>query len=212
MVFIALAVGLSLVGGLFGLAGVGGVAAGVAIYKKLKRKSENDLAENEHYSVTEELSSSPQESPFNSPLYSSCKLSNRESMSTTSSTYNETEFNESRSIERRSGRCNVVNKSSICPNLQCLVFPSFGDALPSDAAKKKSTGFLAGVGNDMKVIQRLINEDKKKSLAEVIMMCHFQQMSVQQCKSRIEKWMGDIITNIKSKEGCKLHVVCATAR
>ena len=205
MVFVALAVGLSIAGGSVIAVGVGVVAAGVAVYKKLKRKSDLEK-ENDHYSVNQELYLTPEVSPFNSPATSNHSV--RESMSTPSS-HNEAEFNVSRSVERRSGRCNVVNMSGTCPNLRCLVFPSFGDALPSDAAKKKSTAFLAGVGDDMKVIQRLIKEDKNKSLDEVRMMCHFQQMNVQQCKSLIEDLMKDTILDIQSKNGSKF--VCATA-
>ena len=217
MVNVGLAVGLSIFGGLVGLVCV---VAGIVtiVYVIRKHKPNYNLLVNEgqervsFYNSTQEVYSTPLASPSDSPATSAHGDSIRRSR-TSPSSHNEAEFNMSRSVERRSGRCNVINTPSTCPRLQSLVFTSFGDALPSDAAKKKSTAFLAGVGNDMKVIQRLIKDDDLKNLVQVKMTCHFEQMNVQECNSVIENLMKDTIlksqdTILKSQDEGSKYLSC----
>ena len=65
------------------------------------------------------------------------------------------------------------------PAFECIVIPSFGKLPPSTVAVKKSTSdFLRGVGEDSKIIQRLIREDSHKELVGVEVMAHFKQVKV----------------------------------
>lgn len=87
--------------------------------------------------------------------------------------------------------------------LECIVIPSFGKSPPSNVAVKKNTNdFLKGVGDDLKIIQRLIQEDCCKELVGVELMTHFEQVKVGAFLGKLEDQMKRIkITN--TDETCK---------
>ena len=95
------------------------------------------------------------------------------------------------------------------PELDCFIIPSFGEDPPSDVAVKlKLSGkmaskFLKGVEEDFDIIQQLIQEDDKKQLRGVRLMCHFAQKKVKEFKEEIRKAMEDL--KLKTQKGCKCN-------
>jgi hypothetical protein len=70
------------------------------------------------------------------------------------------------------------------------------------ARKKASSDFLKGVGDDLKVIQGLIEKDYQKDLVNVTILCHFEQVKLAKFKEIIEDRMKDLILKREDK-GCK---------
>ena len=97
----------------------------------------------------------------------------------------------------------VVNEGAICnAKLECLIVPSFGKHPPRNVVvKKASSDFLKGVGDDFKIIQRLIDKDYQKELVNVTLMCHFEQVKVAEFTKIIEDRMNDI--RLKNTDGQK---------
>lgn len=102
--------------------------------------------------------------------------------------------------EGHTERYSVSNPESK-PNLECFIVPSYGSDPPSSVAIKKEveSDFLKGVGNDSKIIQGLIKEDTCKDLAQVEIICHFEQKKVAEFKNKIE----DEMKRLKLRPGKK---------
>ena len=89
-----------------------------------------------------------------------------------------------------------VDNDGTTPRLDCILIPSFGSCPPSNVAEKKATShFLQGVGDDLKIVQQLIQEDGHKELIEVRLMCHFQQMKLATFTQKIENQMLKLMLN-----------------
>ena len=102
----------------------------------------------------------------------------------------------------------VSDKATILSHLEleCLIVPSFGKDPPINVAVKKesSSDFLQGVGDDLKIIQRLIGRDIHKKLGEVQLMCHFEQVKRAQFANTIKERMQDLKLNYRyDQKGCK---------
>ena len=106
--------------------------------------------------------------------------------------------------QRTNERYSIVTDGATCnPKLECFIIPSFGREPPINVARKKaSSDFLKGVGDDMKVIQGLIEKDYQKDLVNVTIMCHFEQVKLASFMRTIEDRMKDL--KLKSGDkGCK---------
>lgn len=97
-----------------------------------------------------------------------------------------------------------VAKDGTTPQLECIIIPSFGSCPPSTVAEKKATShFLQGVGDDLKIIQHLIQEDGNKELIEVQLMCHFQQMKMATFTQKIKVQMSKLKFDRGTQKGRK---------
>ena len=105
-------------------------------------------------------------------------------------------------------RYRVLNPESK-PELECFVIPSYGSSPPSTVAVKQRAGssFLKGVGDDSRIIQKLIKEDSFKELGEVRIMCHFEQVKLAEFMKMIEDKMYTLKLHNRDK-GRKFKRAC----
>ena len=137
-------------------------------------------------------------SPYESPPFSSLTSSLKSIGFATSSTAYPTRQQE---LQRR-----IADGIEAKIQLECVIVPSFGTDPPSNVVVKKSAGdFLKGVGDDFKIIQRLVRDDSRKELISVQLMCHFERVNVSTFLERIEDLMKRLKLNSTSnhKKGRK---------
>ena len=114
------------------------------------------------------------------------------------------------SVHRRSKKGYTVVKDGDCPNLECIIIPSFGKSPPDNVAVlKASSDFLAGVGDDLETIQSLIVDDNDKELSRVELMCHFKQIKKIEFEAKIKSRMEDIKLTRQYTSACQKGCKCS---
>ena len=112
-----------------------------------------------------------------------------------------------RASQRSNERYSIVTEGVTSnPELECFIIPSFGKEPPTNVAvKKASSDFLKGVGDDLKIIQGLIEKDPQKGLVNVTIMCHFEQVKLASFTRIIEDRMKDLKLKSadKGQKGCE---------
>ena len=173
------------------------------------RPVDADLPQDNHRSVYDQLPKmNTRYLSYESPLYRSLQYTMSDLGYDTSITYSvkvwgQQETAPGRSTTRRGG--GRERERRMKPQLECVIVPSFGTDLPSNVAVKKSAGdFLQGVGDDLKIIQRMIGDDSDKELASVELMCHFERVKVSTFLERIRDIMTRLrLSSTSSKKGRK---------
>ena len=128
-------------------------------------------------------------------------------------------------LRQRSKTGYTVVEDGDCPELKCVVIPSFGKCPPHVVAVKKKnreenekaalSDFLGGVGDDLERIQTMIGADSKKGLVRVELMCHFKQVKMREFERIIKSRMEDIKLSREGssaqQNGRKYKIICCVA-
>jgi hypothetical protein len=123
-------------------------------------------------------------------------------------------------VHQHSKKGYTVVEDGDCPELKCVIIPSFGKCPPHNivAVKKASSDFLKGVGDDLEKIQTMIGNDNDKGLIRVELACHFKQVKIKEFEKKIKDGMDDIklsrdrtSAHPKGRKYIKVRHICGSA-